>query len=67
VLDGLAQREVALQAQKEEPVPGEEVASQEVAEDGTAKPEEEVSLDLATLTAFSPVEEDEDGFLSDLV
>lgn len=68
VLDGLAQREAALQAQKEESVPEEEAAPQEVAADDTAKPTEEVPLDLATLAAFSSLEEDEDGdgFLSDV-
>ena len=72
VLDGLAQREAALLAQKEEPVPAEESAAggpQAVAEADAAKPTEEVPLDLSTLAAlaaFSSLEEDEDGSLSDV-
>ncbi|MEK7814332.1 MAG: 30S ribosomal protein S2 [Chloroflexota bacterium] len=69
VLDGLAQREAALLAQKEEPVLAEDEAPQAVAEADAAKPTEEVPLDLSTLAAlaaFSSLEEDEDGSLSDV-
>jgi len=66
VLDGLAQREAALLAQKEEAVPAEEVP-QTLAEADAAKPVEVAPLDLAILTAFSSLEEDEDGSLSDVV
>ena len=67
VLDGLAQREAALLAQKEEAVPAEEEVPQAMAEADAAKPGEEAPLDLAILTAFSSLEEDEDGSLSDEV
>jgi small subunit ribosomal protein S2 len=66
VLDGLAQREAALLAQKEEAVPVGEEVPQALAEADAAKPGEETPLDLAILTAFSSLEEDEDGSLSDV-